>query len=147
MQVELSGQTYIIQPVKALQQFQVLRRLLPLLPASKDLVSAVLVELNNSPEAFVASAAGMMDLVSTAGPLARAVADMEDRDIEYLYSTLLSGVRRVVTGGMQPLVVPGTNDLLFQDIVGRDQLVLLFHTLKVNFNSFFGVSPGQPLPS
>lgn len=136
MEVEVDGQFYLIGQMKARQQRNVLRRLLPLLPPVKTALTALLKaiqdELDSSADLFF----------EAVGPLAKAIAGLSDEDSDYVVDTCLTHVKRKVSGGWQ-MLVNSSGDMQYEDVKLPQQMRLVFYVLKENFADFLRGLPGQ----
>ena len=131
MEVSVNGESYVIEKMRNKQQFNVLRRLLPIMTAMDASASALKGELDaDNADAFVRAI----------GPIASAIGGMTDADSDYIFDSCLSAVKRKTAAGWQTIMVGG--ELRYQDIALQHQLTLLFYALKENFADFLGAVPG-----
>lgn len=147
MEIEIADHKYIVGKMKSRQQRNVLRRVFPLVLASKELLAFVgkatgenlpPTEGDETREAVLAEVALMF---SAAGPIAAALSSMKDEDCDYVFETCLGVVKRRVPAGMTDIVVAG-GDLRFEDITLPQQMQLVFAVMKENFEDFFSGLPG-----
>jgi hypothetical protein len=151
VEIEVNGNTYFVGQMKSRQQRNVLRRVLPLVVASKPLLSqlskmlgsatvrdAETGELEISDDVASSEAD---DLFEAAGPIANALSNMADEQFNYVCDNCLGVVKRKVPGGLQDITI-SSGDLRFEDISLPQQMQLIFAVLRENFGDFFGGSPG-----
>lgn len=147
MEVEIAPHIYYVGKLKARQQRNVLRRLLPLIPTVQSALSDASMAPASigdtaSAMAFELSAKSADDFAEAVGPLARAIAGMSDADCDYIFDTCFSVCKRkIATSGYQDILAGG--ELRYEDISLPDQMRLTFYVLKENFAGFFGAFPGQ----
>jgi len=144
VELELNGHTYIVGQMKSRQQRNVLRRVLPLIVASKSLltqVSRALGEMADMPSDTNAEVSNVDELFNAAGPLAEALSSMPDEQFDYIFDTCLAVVRRRVAGGLVDIVI-ASGELRFEDIKLAEQLQLIFAVIKENYSDFLGGLPG-----
>ena len=140
-EVSIRGVTYHIGRLSARQQWNVVRRIMPLIqqmvPALREAVSAA--PKGTDGETDWASVG--MDAL---GPLAQALADLSDADSDYVIDTCISVVRRPNQAN-QLVPMARSGQLMFQD-QDDNMVVLLGVTAAViqeNIGPFFGDLLGQ----
>lgn len=150
MEVELDGATYLVGTMKARQQRNVFRRILPFLAPTQEalgtLVKALQTELGGTAEEFasaVAQDSSEDDFFKAVGPLAKAIAALSDADADYIFETCLSVVRRKTAGALQVIITSDGSTMQFEDIKLLQQIKLTFYVLKENYADFFSALGGQ----
>lgn len=144
MEIDVAEHKYVIGKMKSRQQRNVLRRLFPLLLASKELLmiaGQALGKMKDIEEAAPSNPAEITELFSAAGPLASAFSGMKDEDCDYIFDTCLGVVKRRVAGGLTDITLL-SGDLRFEDITLPHQMQLVFAVMKENFEDFFVGLPG-----
>ena len=122
--VEMSGHTYHIAKMPALEQFHIVRRLAPL--------------FGNLPiEEIKKDAAKAADKALPA--LALAISSLSDSDANYVLFGLLKNVTRKQEGALGWGAISTGNNLMYEDIDMALMLKLAFEVLKFNLSSFFRV--------
>lgn len=120
----VAGHNYRASKMDALRQFHVVRRLAPLLAGFGNLS-----ELRTM---------GLDELLSNIGPGLDALAEMPDKDADYVIHGCLSVVQREHEGGWAPVFARGV--LMFQDIELPEMLQLVGKVLEADLKGFF---PGK----
>lgn len=138
---DVYGHRYKIGTLNAMQQFHVMRRLYS--------VSSGAMEGFNKLQEKGGSAmlekhlsgtkdADDVNILEVIQPLLRAVGQMRDEDVEYVFNQCLSVVERQMpgaTGWARVQSSPG--QLMFDDIQMPQMLALTWHVLRVNVSGFF----------
>jgi hypothetical protein len=140
MEVDIDGHTYHIDKLRSRQQRHILKRLMPLVLAAQ--ASLGIASLQAAASAISAEfKASDRDLGAALGPLTKALSDMSDADMDFIFDTCFAAVkRRVDTSGWQSIIA-GT-ELRYQDITLPAQFRLVFYVLKENFADFSLAFPG-----
>ena len=147
--VIVDGEQYSIDKMDAIKQFQVVRRLTPVLAA---LFKSI--DVDEKPETENAEQMAkevIHGFLSNAGPLADALAGMSDEQVENIIYPCMAVVKRAQGPAWAPIKAPGQNKLMFADINGMTLVKLTIEVLKENFANFFSgvlsAQPGSPPPT
>lgn len=132
MEKEVHGHVYRFGRLDAMKQFHVTRRLAGLLAGLSGTLPQAATGGQPDPERL-----GMAAL----GPLADALAKMDDDAAEFVIHTCLGAVTRKQgkDGGWARVSVDGS--LMFQDIGMPAMLTLVWHVLQGFLPDFFGALP------
>lgn len=118
--MELNGHEYRIGKLDAFKQLHIARRLAPLMAGMVKAFSA-------------SDGEDALDLAAV--PIAEAIAQMSDADVEYVTKTCLRAVKRIDSGKALDMMVG--EDLRYQDIDLATMLQLTVAVVKDNLGSFF----------
>jgi hypothetical protein len=128
--LDLDADNYRIGKLNALQQFHIVRRLLPALAS----VGVSLSQLQSGASKDMGS--GMEEFLPALGPVSEVLAKMTDEDTNYILFTCLSVVaKRQGSGGYAPTCTGST--LMFQDMSLQVMLRLAVEVVKANTEGFF----------
>lgn len=150
-EVTVRGVRYQLGALPARTQWNVLRRIAPVLKGAVPAIQAAMAASGapTAPDAAipssVAEGAGngrMMDIaVSCLGPLTEAVSTLSDADSDYVINACLAGVRRETDGGFRPMMANGA--FMFQaDDNLATMISLTGHVLAENLSGFLADLPG-----
>ena len=162
-EVTVRGVRYQLGALSARTQWNVLRRIAPVLKGAVPAIQAA-VAASQADTAVTAQADGqgppataeapangrLMDIaISCLGPLTEAVAVLSDVDSDYVINACLAGVRRETDGGFRPMMANGA--FMFQaDDNLATMIALTGHVLAENLSGFLadlpGISPSSPVP-
>ena len=120
---------YRAEKLDAFQQWDVARRLLPVVGGAADLLVRVLK--NGGKIESVLS----IDVAEAIEPLAKALAAMPDADNRFVLDVCLSKVMRGQSGSWAPVKAPG-GGLMFNDIDMPVMLQLVWRVVEHNLLSF-----------
>jgi hypothetical protein len=123
-QLEVNGNQYSISKLSPMMQFNVVRRLAPLLAQMG--VSLQTIQSGIS--------ADLTDFLPALGPITNALAKISDDDANYIIFTCLEVVSRQ-SGEKWSRITSGMN-LMYDDIDMPTMLRLVVEVLKVNLGSF-----------
>jgi hypothetical protein len=140
VEFDCKGHAYRAGQLPAMQQFHVVRRMGGLLAALvQGMESGANGKTSLNPEVLLQglNLSGMGDLLES---LARAVAELEDADAEYVIHTCLSTVsRKQSSGGWAKVCVD--QQIMFEDIDMAAMLTLTGRVLQENLKGFFAALP------
>lgn len=157
-QFEYAGNIYKIGKMDTFDQFHVARRLAPALFAlggvaasMKDFFAAKPQDPTNGEEEVVEGDVPKMSgeeessIMEAFGPVAQAIANMPDADIEYILNKCLSAVYRLDNKAWQKVSVisQGRARLMFKDIDLPVMLHLATKVIQDNLGNFFNALPGS----
>lgn len=141
---KLEGIDYQIGTLDVITQFQVARRLMPVLAI---LGESVRDGIDNARKVLRPELGERLDdkmLNIKLGPLARALADMSDDDTNYILGACLEVCsRKVEPQGWAPVIVAGSSlnggkpRLMYPDIKLTTLMGLMVHTIQENLGDFF----------
>lgn len=127
MELTVDGATYRTGKLDAITQFQVGRRLLPIISSLGAGFSALaLTEGGEAARALTDS-----DMLTALGPAAQALASMSDKDTEYVLRACLGGCHRQQASGWAPVQSP-SGKLMFDDLSMRGMMKLVIATIQEN---------------
>lgn len=126
--VDIGAATYRFGKLDAMQQFHIVRRLLPIL-ASLGVSPDMLRELGGKDNDL-----GMLAVMA---PIMDMVAKMPDAEVNYILQSALSVVQRQQGDNWAP-VQNRTGQLMFADIDMPGMIRLAIEALKRNLGGFFG---------
>lgn len=147
----IDGHPYRIGRLNARKQWNVVRRLAPVLAASAPALQ-VWASASPPPETgpdgqpAPGTAAPAFDLeaaFSAFGPLATAIGDLTDENSDYVINTCLSVVHTNRIGQTWAPVANSGGDLMFQDIHLGTMVKLVLIVLRENLGDFLGALPGS----
>jgi hypothetical protein len=126
MEFELEGQTYKAEKINAINQFHILRRLMPVL-------GNVAPFLNNEG----------LNGFDALPPLADAIGKLSDSDSEYVIYGLLKSITRKEPSGMGWSQIHNGHDIMFLDIKTNMKIMmsLAINAFKFNMSGFFSELP------
>jgi hypothetical protein len=129
---EVGGKKYRSGKMNAIQQFQVARRLAPILAAIPDAVK----KINSGFEAMV--------------PMLEIVSKMSDDEVTYVIGECMSVVNREDGAGWAKVWVKGASAPMYDDIDMMQMLTITTNVIMDNLLPFIGavpqISKGQPAP-
>lgn len=154
-EIEIDGVQYRIGRLPAKQQFNVVRRLIPVLAAGGPAIAAW-VRDNPAP---LPSPDGLPDDVTPAngtsglpfdvekafsafGPLATAIGEMSDEASDYVIGSCLS-VCQTNQNGAWARLAQSNGTLMFQDLGMATMLKLVMTVIQENMSDFLGALPGS----
>jgi len=129
----IDGQDYQIGRLDAITQFNVARRLAPLV--------AGIAKAGQLPDLNPSDAGEFMSAI--AEPLCRALASLSDDDTDYVIRHTLVAVTRKMATGFAPVLARNTSRLMYDDISMTTMLKLVFEVLKENLGDFFSFAPPE----
>lgn len=118
MEVELKGIIYRIGTLNVFDQWNVARRLMPLLSSLSDVKDD-------------------KTLLAVLSPVLGSIGQMSDEDTSYILNTCLAVVTRKDTQGNWVKILGGKNLLMFQDIDMLAMLRLTMYVITENMGTFF----------
>lgn len=134
---EVFGNRYKIGRMNALDQFHVMRRLHGLAAAAGR--SFEEIQKFGGAEALEAAVKEQKPtgrILDILAPVLRAVGEMREEDVNYVFDKCLSAVERQVQGGAWSPVY-GRGGLMYSDIGMPAMLVLVWYALEGNLGNFF----------
>jgi hypothetical protein len=146
--VKLEGTDYLIGTLDVITQFQVARRLGPVLAILGESVREGITKTRTlfKPEAGESLADQVLNIELV--PIAQALAKMSDEETNYILGACLDVCRRKVEPqGWAPVVVVGSGlngakpRLMFPDIQLTTLMGLVIHTIEENLMGFFTTAP------
>lgn len=136
MEIEVSGSTYRIDQIPAMQQFHIARRLAPALWALGEAAKNVAETTDKKGE----EESSELDSLLAMKPVAEAIAEMNDADAEYVVSKCMDAVyRKETTGWMKVQNRPGVYQ--YSDIDLPVMMQLVTNVIKANLGNFFNALP------
>lgn len=144
-ELNLSGNDYQIGRLNARQQFNVMRRLTPLLASSAKLLELA-AQMKSFMETQATGELGDTENVDAAVkalmPLAEALRQIDDADVDYVMDTCLGCCFRKQNDSWRPMR-RGSGPIMFTDLSMMDELKLTWAVISENIGGFLGGSPGQ----
>jgi hypothetical protein len=137
--VTVSGKAYIIGKMDVFTQFDVARKMAPVVARSVPMLALI-----RDVVARNASVTDLIDQVSAAMPMLDAIAGMSSQDSAFILASCLKTVSRSLTGGngFVAIINPG-GGLQFEDISLPDMMQLVWKVLEVNLMGFMSGSPSS----
>jgi hypothetical protein len=150
--IKLDGVDYTIGTIDTITQFQVARRLGPVLAIFGESVRDGISRARSLLKPNSGEKLDDQMLNIELSPLAKALADMKDQDANYILGACLNVChRKVEPQGWAPVIVEGSGTdgskprLMFPDIQLNTLMGLVVHTLQENLMGFFTtVPPSSP---
>jgi hypothetical protein len=152
----IDGVTYRIGKLTVKQQFNVVRRMLPILKGLAPVVTSVMATRGmetdtttepGSPEAVTAAAQNQAVSigVSAIGPIADALSALSDEASDYVITTCLSAVRRPDKNGQRynPFATPAGQPMFQEDDRLAVILPLVAEVVRENIQGFLDALPGM----
>ena len=134
MELEINNQSYRTGKLNAFQQMHVSRRLAPILIALGKSAKEVLA---------VPEGAGQDDAAVMAfGPVADALANMPEDDVNYVINTALSVTTRK-QGNLYSKVLQSNGNLMFEDMGAAELMQLTVAVIRENIGGFFPQPTGS----
>ena len=155
----VKGAVYRAGRLDAFQQFHIARRLGPVMAAlagaASEAASPAVAGGSATEPGGLPAIDGLSDEAVTnlvAGPLAAAISELKQEDVDYILKTCLKAVERQqtnATGGIPfwaPVAPAGA--IMFEDLRYdlSAMLELVTHVIQENLGSFFGTG-GPPIPA
>lgn len=134
--------SYRCNRINAVDQFHMMRRLAPIMSS----VSGI------SPSEMMSGEAGREELINTVSSedFLKAVAGIENKDYDFIFSKCLGSVSRQVVEGSYSPILSNNGGFMYEDLK-YDMRVLgliVFNVLKFNFSDFFkGLLQNSPKPA
>jgi hypothetical protein len=148
MEFTLNGVTYHAVKIPAMQQFHIVRRMLPLLSGTAPDKARAATQnfLTGSQE--TGNPQGSAALVALMDGLAK----LSDTDSEFILMGLLSAIRRKEPGGLGFAPVAVNGQLMYQTLTLPDMMQLAVKALMHNLSDFSAALPqasasASPTPS
>ena len=148
MDKKIGQYTYRLGKMDARKQFHVLRRISPLLVSMEALpqLFAIIMAKRKEGQPMPEEDAGMI-LISAAQPFVKAMAKMEDTDLDYVINACFAvSARLTADGKAQPLLAMDGASFMFADLTMADMLLICFHSVEENHGSFFDLIPSVSGP-
>ncbi len=121
MELEYNGFHYTFTKLTVMEQFNLSRKLLPMLSGMQNAVISGASET----EAF--------------DKMANAISAMSDEDSKNCINGFLKSIKRKTENGIFPLIVDG--NIMYNDIDLASMLFLVFKSMQFNLSDFFGSLP------
>lgn len=121
MDFEISGHKYRSDKLDAFQQFHVARKLAPVIGAIGPALG------------------GEGDMSG----LAKAIAELEQADCDFVLHTCLGAVRREQGGGYAPVFSAAAKRMMFSDINMLEMIQIAIKVIEENLASFTGALPSN----
>lgn len=143
---EVGGNQYHVGKLDVFVQLQVARRLLPVIQGFAVAALTAAQQANVKLEGMT-TADQLRMVVPHLGDVSNVIANMADKEFDFVMKTCLGSVTRVVDGRAQPLMTKG-GVLLFQDLSPMHVLSLVQEVIEENLGGFFDVaSTLKPAPA
>ncbi len=123
MEIEISGNSYSIGKMSAMQQFHIARRLAPAIWALSSVAGKDRPEDDST-------------AINALQPVAEMLSKMSDEDSEYIVKSCLAVVQRKQQNGWAK-VQSSNGGLMFDDINMQTMLQITFAVVKDNLGNFF----------
>lgn len=133
---EVKGEVYHIGKLAARTQFHVLRRIAPVLAGLVPVMNIVGTMKQATKEEKAQVFGSMFQ------PLAQALANMNDEDLDYVINNCCMRVSRQQNDKSAPIMAPNGSTFMFSDITMDVMLVLVVEVIKENMSGFFDLLPG-----
>lgn len=139
MELEVAGQQYRTGRLTAFEQFNVVRRIAPVLSGLGESVAKVPQQQNGEERSAEVEA----NVWQALGPVADALSNMPDDHVNYVLKLCLSKCHRLDehSNTWARITTPG-GDLTYQDIDVSVMMQLVFSIIQENLQTFFNA----PLP-
>lgn len=135
---DIFGNSYKIGRMNALDQFHVMRRLHSLAAAAGRSFDEIQRAGGASAlEDAVKERKPSGKILDILAPILRAVGEMRQEDVDYVFEKCLSVVERQTPGGAAWAPVWGRGGMMFNDIGMPGMIVLVWHVLVENLGDFF----------
>ena len=124
--------SYRTTKLNARQQWNIARRIAPLLSGAGDLLKAL----------DAGAPASDVDYFAAFGPLANALAGLSDEASDYVLNTCMRATTRLAGEQWRPVMTPdGT--LMWQDVDMKVMLVIAWNVLQESLGGFLSDLPGN----
>lgn len=130
----IGEKTYRTAKLNARQQWNVTRRLAPLMAAAGDMLKLL------SPDAAMADGTPPSDYFAAMKPLADAMSSLSDEDSDYILNTCMKATMRKSGERWVPIITG--DQLLFEDIDMAAMLRTAQEVLQESLGGFFAGLPG-----
>lgn len=138
--VTVFDQKYRIGRLNAITQFHVMRRLHGLAGSAGETFMSV-QRMGGSAQiekAIREKSAPDHNILEVISPILRAIGDMKDEDVNYIFDTCLGVVERRIPGDRGwAKIMPNPGVIMFDDIEMSHMLVLTWKVLQANLSNFF----------
>lgn len=141
---DVNGRNYQAEKLAGIAQFQVMRRISPMLPSVVPLLMemAKLTEPGEDGEEKKLTIADYGSLAALAGPLTEQLANMSDKDAEFVVTACLSNVKIESEGKFVPFWNANAKKSMFNDM--NDVSVWMPVVVQVIQENLSGFFPGRP---
>ena len=145
----IDGVNYRIGRMNARQQFNVFRRLAPVLssigPALKLVFKtpSAVENTQNSGEILNDPNVSLEEVFGALGPLATAIGELSDESSDYIIGNCLSVCQINKVGTTWAALATPSGQIMFQDLSLKTMLRLTVLTLQENLSDFFSVPVGS----
>lgn len=124
----VGGQNYKSSKLDVFKQFDIAKRLAPVMSAVAEIARAGDVEVE--------------ELVVKIAPV---ISALPDADTHYIFNSCLDVTQRQQGDRWARVRAPGSGGLMFQDIGLPELMQITFNVLKEHFAGFFAVLPVDPV--